>query len=144
MTPGQSRVDLQVAKAKTFSLLNELRTRNWFPCRRKNICASFLAQTRQVCDVVGVSMREENELYIEFVAVCEADHFAGIGACIKGRRTMTCRIPNKIRVDGHIVIIRIELREAVMRFNSFWMPFIFGQVAKGLPVKAEDGRNAQE
>src|SRR6266567_3301260 len=137
MTPGQSRVDLQVAKAKTFSLLNELRTRNWFPCWCKNICSSFLAQTRQVCDVVGVSVREENKLYIEFVAVCEADHFAGIGASIKGRCGMSCRVPNKIRVNSHTVIIGVELREAVSLINFLRMPFALGEFAKRSPGKAE-------
>src|SRR6266513_1128660 len=144
MTPGQSRVDLQVAKAKTFSLVNELRTRNWFPCWCKNICSSFLAQTRQGCDVVGVSVREENELYIEFVAVCEADHFAGSRPSIKGRCGMTRRVPTKIRVDSHTVIIRVELREAVMPSHLFWVPFAFGQFAKGWPVKTKDRRNIQE
>src|SRR5438552_1393679 len=113
MTPGQSRIDLQVAEAKTFSLVDELCTGNWFPCWCKNICASFLAQTRQVCDVVGVSVREENKLYIEFVAGRRADHFAAIGASIKGRCGMTRRVPNKIRVDCYIVVVGVELREAV-------------------------------
>src|SRR5437899_9720039 len=123
MTPGQSRVDLQVAKPKTFSLLNELCTGNWFPCRCKNICGSFLAQTRQVCDMVGVSVREENKLYMEFVAVCEADHFAAIGASIKGRRGMTCRVPNKIRVDCPIVVVGGEVRVDVCLINSFRIDF---------------------
>src|SRR2546430_17392082 len=95
MTPGQSRVDLQVAKAKTFSLVDELRTRNRFPCRCKNICAGFLAQTRQVRDMIGVSVREENELYIEFVAGFGEGQFAGDRPPIKNPRGLKCGGPNK-------------------------------------------------
>src|SRR2546430_8830914 len=95
MTPGQSRVDLQVAKAKTFSLVDELRTRNRFPCRCKNICAGFLAQTRQVRDMIGVSVREENELYIEFVAGLEAGPFSWKPPQIKSPRRLSCGDPKK-------------------------------------------------
>src|SRR5881628_3487516 len=103
-----------------------------------------MSQTRQVCDMVGVSVREENKLYMEFVAVCEADHFAAIGASIKGRRGMTCRVPNKIRVDCHIVVVGVELREAVSLINFLRMPFALGEFAKRSRGKAEHRRNAQK
>src|SRR5437868_10306592 len=94
--------------------------------------------------MVGVSMREENKLYIQFVAIRKADHFAGVSASIKGRCGMTRWVPNKIRVNSHAVIIRVELREAVTCFNFFWMPFAFGQFAKGFRVKTKDWRNVHE
>src|SRR5207244_1290846 len=106
-------------------------------------CASFLAQTRQLCDVVGVSVREENELYIEFMAGGEADYFSSIGASIQGRG-MTCRVPNKIRVDCHIVVVGVELREAVSLINFLRMPFALGEFAKRPRREAQHRRNAQK
>src|SRR5436190_21801176 len=144
MTPGESRIDLQVAKPKTFSLVNELRARNWFPSWCKNICAGFLTQTRQVRDMIGVSVRKENELYIEFLAVRKADHFGGIGASIKSRGGTTRRVPDKIRVDCHIVVVGVELREAVSLINFLWMPFALGEFAKRSRGKAQHRCNAQK
>jgi len=38
--------------------------REQIPAQVQNIRARFFTQTRQVCDMIGVSMRKENELYI--------------------------------------------------------------------------------
>ena len=62
MTPRQSRIDLQISKSKIFSLVDWLRARHWFARRRKNICAGFFSETRQIRDVIGVRMRQQNQL----------------------------------------------------------------------------------
>ena len=49
---------------------------------------------------------------------------------------MTCRVPNKIRVNSHAAIIRGELREAISLINFLRMPFALGEFAKGSRRKA--------
>src|SRR5438034_2412432 len=142
MAPRQSGLDLQLTKLKLFSFRNWLCTRNWFPRWGEHICAGFFTKTREIGDVVGMSMRNKNELNIQSVAIRKPHHFTGVGAGIKCRCGTARGVPNKICVNSHPVIVRVELPEAVIRSDFLWMPCPFGQFTKGLPVKAEDRRYA--
>src|SRR6266487_5228828 len=142
MAPGQSGLDFQVAEPKLFSLVDWLSTRNWFSRWGKHICAGFFTEPRQIGDMVGMSMRKKNELNIQSVAIRKADHFTGISAGIKCRCGTARGVPNKICVNSHPVIVRVELPEAVIRFDFLWMPCPFGQFTKGLAVEAKDRRYA--
>ena len=42
------------------------------------------------------------------------------------------------------LIIGVELRETVQRFDFVWMPFALRNFAKGAPVQAKNRRNAQQ
>jgi len=53
------------------------------------------------------------------MAIRKPDHFAGISTRIKGRCGTSHRSHNKIRVNCHAVVIRVELREAIVRFDFF-------------------------
>src|SRR5439155_13819102 len=44
VAPGQQTVDFQCAKAKTFSIFDQLRPTNRFTCRRKDHTDSYLAK----------------------------------------------------------------------------------------------------
>src|SRR5206468_4242997 len=67
MTPRQSGIDFQIAERKSFSLINNLRTRDWFPCWGKNIRSGLFTEAWQVCDMISVSMRKKNQLDIQLV-----------------------------------------------------------------------------
>src|SRR6266487_1406926 len=142
MAPGQSGLDFQVAEPKLFSLVDWLSTRNWFSRWGKHICAGFFTEPRQIGDMVGMSMRKKNELNIQSVAIRKPHHFTGISAGIKCRCGTARGVPNKICVNSHPVIVRVELPEAVIRFDFLWMPCPFGQFTKGLAVEAKDRRYA--
>ena len=144
MAPGQTRVDLQIAESKPFSFFDCFRAGNWFASGSKNLPTSFLAQARQVRDMIGVSMGKENEVHVQFMAVGKAHHFTAVRAGIKSRCGTTRRVPDKIGVDRHVVIMRVELREAVSLINFFRMPFAFGEFAKRLPGETQNRRNAQK
>jgi hypothetical protein len=92
--------------------------------------------------MVGVSVREKNELHIQSVAIRKADHFTGISACIKGHCGATRRVPDEVCVNSHAVIIRVELGEAIVCFDFFRTPFTFGQFTEGLAVETKDRRYA--
>src|ERR1700757_4655119 len=130
MSPGQSRFDTKIPDPKTFSFLDRLRARNRFARRRKNIRAGFFTQVRQGRLVIRVRVRKENELHIQLVVVREAEHFAAIGASIKSCGRATSQVPDEIRVDGHIVIVRGELRDTVWFVNFCGTPLAPGEFIK--------------
>src|ERR1700758_753290 len=94
--------------------------------------------------MIGVSMREENELHIQLVTVCKAHHFLRIGAGVKSCRSAAVWVPDEVSVNGNAAIICVELRDAVERFDFLWLPIAYGEFAKSVPVQAKDGRNPQE
>ena len=142
MTPRQARIDLQISKPKLLSLFDRLRARHWFARRGKNICAGFFAETRQIRDVIGVRVRQQNQLHIQLVVLRRAHHLSGISASIEGCRHAGRRVPHKISVNGHAVIVGGELRETVQRFDFLWTPFAVGNFAKSAPVQAKNRRDA--
>src|SRR5438552_9764810 len=144
MTPGQARIDLQIAKSELFSLFDRVRTRDGFASRSKNICTGLFAETREVCDLVGMRVGEENQTNIQFVVLREPNHFLGISAGIEGRRDTVSRVPDEVRVNGHAVIIGVELRETIERFDFLWMPFALRKFPQGSAVQAKNRRNAQQ
>jgi hypothetical protein len=64
MTPGQSRIDLEISEAKLFSFLDRLRAWNRFARGSKDVTTSFFAQPWQIRNVIGVCVRKENELHV--------------------------------------------------------------------------------
>ena len=86
MTPRQTRIDLQISKPKLFSLVDGLRARNCFARRGKNIRAGFFAETRQIRDVIGVRVRQQNQLHVQLVVLRKAHHLLGISSSIEGCR----------------------------------------------------------
>ena len=112
MTPRQARIDLQTSKPKLFSLVNGLRARHWFACRGKNICAGFFAETRQIRNVIGVRVRQQNQLHVQLVVLRKAHHLPGISSSIEGCDRALRRVPHKVSVNGHSVVIGGELGSA--------------------------------
>ena len=143
MAPGQSCVDLQLANAKTFSLFDRLRARDGFTLRPENIGTGLLTEARQVCDMIGVSVGEEDKFDVQFVAMCKPDHFAGISTCIERGCSVRRRIPNQVRVHSHPVIIGIKLLEPINPFDFGWVPFSSGEFAKSAATERENRRHAQ-
>ena len=61
MSPGQPCFDVDLADGKFFSFIDFFRCRDGFARRRKNFGAGFFAQSRQVGDVIGMGMGEQNQ-----------------------------------------------------------------------------------
>ena len=78
------------------------------------------------------------------MAIDKANNIVAISACIESCCYVTRWIPNQVGVNSHAVIICVELREAVARFNFFRMPLVPGELAKRSRVKAKNGRYAHE
>ena len=144
VTPGQSGIDLQIAKLETFPLLDCFCAGNWFSCWGKNVRAGFFSQARQIRDMIGVRVRKENKSHAQFVVVRKAYHFAAIGPRIKSCRRTTCWVPDEICVNGHIVIMAVELSEAVHLINFFGVPFALGKFTKCSRGETQNRRNAQK
>src|SRR5215470_13102719 len=144
MTPRKARIDLQISKPKLFSFINRLRTRHWFAGRGENICACFFAESWQVRDVIGMRVREQDQLHIELVALRRTQHLFAIGSSIESCCHASRWVPNKICVNGHAVVIGRELREPLQRFDFLWMPFAARNLAKGAPIQAKNRRNLEK
>ena len=142
MPPGQPRIDLELAKSKTFSFPDRLCPGNWFVRGSKDVATSFLSEPRQIRNVIGVCMRKENELHIQFMVPGKAHHFARIASSIERRGGATRRVPDQIRVDGHVVIVRVELRDAIGFINFLGMPLAPGEFIKWSRSKTKNTRNA--
>src|SRR5205823_4700920 len=89
-------------------------------------------------------MGKKNKLHLQFAPARKADHFAGIGPGIKSCCHSARGIPYQIRVDGHIVVMRVELHKAVLRINFFWMPFASGKFRKCSRRETEDWSDTQK
>src|SRR5947208_697600 len=73
----------------------------------------------------------------------KASYFGTIGAGIKSCCRTTRRSPDQIGIDGHAVIMRVELGDTPL-INFFRMPFVLGEFIKRSPSKAQDRRHAQK
>src|SRR2546430_5543961 len=62
----------------------------------------------------------------------------GVQTCALPICGATRRVPDEVCVNGHAVIIRVELGEAIVCFDFFRTPFTFGQFTEGLAVEAKD------
>ena len=110
--------------------------RNRFTRRRENICAGLFTQTWEVCDVIRVAVRKQNQLHIQFVVFRRAQHRLGISSSIDGCRHARLWVPNKVSVNGHAVVIGGEFCEAIQRFDFLRAPFAAGNFAKRATVQA--------
>src|SRR2546421_12266773 len=102
MAPGQSRINFQVSKMEMLSFFDEFRAGYRFAVWDKNIRTDFLAQTRQVSDMIRMRMGKENQLHVQFVALGKSHHFAGIASGIEDRRNAAGLIPEEISVHCHL------------------------------------------
>ena len=75
--------------------------------------------------MIRVRVGKENEFHIQFMAVRKAYHFRAIRAGIESRCGTAGRVPDKIGVNRHVVIMRVELREVVSLVNFLRAPFAF-------------------
>jgi hypothetical protein len=144
MAPGQPRINLQIPEVKVLSFVDRFRAGDRFASGAKNVRASFLAQARQVRQVVRMGMGKENQLHVQFVAAGKPHHFTAIGTRIEDRRGASCRIPDQIGVHGHIVKTRVELRETIALIDLFRTPFPLRQLAKRVRGKIQDRSDAQQ
>src|SRR5215467_436638 len=94
--------------------------------------------------MIRMRMRKQNELHIHFVVICRADYLPGISAGIERCPCAYRRIPDKVGVNSHALIIAVELREAIERFDFVWMPFAVRNFTKGPTLQAKNRRNAHE
>ena len=92
--------------------------------------------------MIGVCVRKEDELHVQFMAIRKANHFATIGASIKSCGGATPRVPGEVRVDGHVVIVRVELRDALGFINFLGMPLAPGEFIKWSRSKTKNTCNA--
>src|SRR5437899_3605619 len=94
--------------------------------------------------MVGVGVGKENKFHSQLLPVRKAHHFTAIGAGIKSCRSTTRRIPHQIGIDGHAVIMRVELAETVPLINFFRMPFAPGKFAQWSRRETKNRRYTQK
>ena len=140
MPPGQSRINFQISQVEVLSFIDRLRARDGFARRGKNIRARLLTQTRQVRDMIRMRVGKENQLHVQFVATGKSQPCR----CNRHRyrrppRPELARIPDEIGIHGHVVITRVELREAVSLIDSLRTPFALRELAKLLPARPRTG-----
>src|SRR5437667_176653 len=68
--------------------------------------------------MICVRVGEKDKVHVQSATVRKTQHFCAIGASIKSCCCTTRGIPDQIRVDRHIVIMRVELRKAVIRSRA--------------------------
>ena len=98
------------------------------------------AQPFQIGDVIGMRVREQDELDRQTFARSLPQHLGAIGAGIEGRRFACRRIPEEIGVYRHVAVVRVEGREA--RRDRGFPPASTVPLAsfdQGLSVEAEHG-----
>ena len=104
----------------------------------------FFAQTRQVRNMIGVRMSKEDEFHSQLLPIRRPHHLTAIGAGIKSCRSTTGRIPHQIGIDGHAVIMRVELAETAPLINFFRMPFAPGKFAQWSRRETQNRRYTQK
>ena len=105
----------------------------------KTICAGFFAETRQIRDMIGVRVRQQNQLHVQLVVLRKTQPFPWNQRRYRtAAATRVVGVPHKIRVNGHSVVIGGELREPVQRFDFVRTPFVIGNFAKGSAVQIQE------
>ena len=69
-------------------------------------------------------------------------HFAAIAASIKSCGGATLRIPDEIRIDGHIVIAGVKVHDPVGVIKFLGTPLVLGKFTKRLRSKTKNTRDA--
>ena len=72
-------------------------------------------QFGQIHDVIRMRVREEDQAEVEAVLLDEVDHRPSIGSGVKSDRILRFGVPHEVGIHRHVVIGRVELRQALQR-----------------------------
>ena len=135
MAPGQPRLDVDLAEPETFAFLNLLSAGNRFARGNENGCARFFTQPRQVRDMIGMRVGEQNQFHAQAFLCRQPQHIATVRAGIERGRMLCFRIPHQIGIHGHSAVIRAELRQAVEIFQLVGFPFARAKIDKRICIE---------
>src|ERR1700686_161769 len=71
-------------------------------------------------------------------------HFARIASSVESRGGTAPRVPDEVRVDGHTVIVRVKLRDALGFINFLRTPLALGEFIKRSRSKTKKARNPEK
>ena len=124
-----------------FPFLDLFRAGHWFALWRKNFCARFFTQVRQIGEVIGMGVRQQNHFDAEVFLGHELKHAGAIRAGIERDGVFRSQVPNQIGVHQHSAETGGELRQALEIFKRIRFPFSLRKIDQRVRIEIQNGRN---
>src|SRR5215471_3856002 len=113
MAPGEPGLDLEFPDLESLAFFDRLCSGRFLTTRKVNWRTRGLGQAIQISHMIWMSVGQKDQLDRQAVFLRVIEHNGTSGATIEGYRFPARRVPDKISVDLHVVIRRVELSQAL-------------------------------